>query len=73
MKTLQRYLCIGCVKNMEQARLAFMKVPGSDAEKKACSWCGRKCYVADYLIMYGRGKTNAESKVVQPEAEAETV
>ncbi len=73
MSTLRRYLCAGCVRNMEQAQLVFKKIPGSEGEKQVCSWCGRKCYGADYLIMYGRGRKNAESKVVLPETEAETV
>ena len=54
MKKLERYLCAGCVRNMEQAQLIFKKVPGTDGEKKACQWCGRQCYGSTYKIMYGR-------------------
>ena len=53
MKKLERYLCAGCVKNMEKAQLIFKKVPGTEGERKPCSWCGRSCYGAVYKIMYG--------------------
>ena len=56
MKKLERYLCAGCVKNMEKAQLIFKKVPGTEGSltmKRNCEWCGRSCYGASYKIMYG--------------------
>ena len=54
MKTCERYLCAGCMKNMEAAQIIFKKIPGTEGDRQKCEWCGRSCYGAKYKIMYGR-------------------
>ena len=56
MKTIERFLCPDCEKDLAAAGLVYKKIPGTE-EGRECDWCGKRRYCTKYRIIYGRGRT----------------
>lgn len=54
MKTIDRYLCADCERNLREAQIIYKKIPNTQGEKDRCEWCRKMRSGSMYRIRYGR-------------------